>query len=114
MKAVGIPVMKQIDIYDPPMCCPTGICGPAVDPVLVELAAMLARLGREGVKVRRFNLAQQPAAFSGEPAVRNVLEESGVDGLPVVMVDGEIVVKGRYPSGTEMSDWLAMVKGKKS
>ncbi|MDH3390414.1 MAG: arsenic metallochaperone ArsD family protein, partial [Desulfobulbaceae bacterium] len=33
--------MSGIEIYDPPMCCPTGVCGPNVDPELVQFAADL-------------------------------------------------------------------------
>ncbi len=98
--------MRTLDIFDPPLCCPTGICGVNVNPALVELAALLPRLGRVGVKVRRFNLAQQPMAFASEPIIQELLRTSGVDGLPAFLVDGHLVLNGRYPLGTELSEWL--------
>ncbi len=55
--------MSKVQIYDKPMCCSTGVCGPEVDPVLPRFAADLDWLKSQGHAVERFNLAQQPAAF---------------------------------------------------
>ncbi len=62
-----IPNMKTIQVYDPPMCCSTGICGTDIDPDLVNFAAMLSQLGTHGIKVERYNLGQQPMAFVQNP-----------------------------------------------
>ena len=59
--------MTKLAVYDPPMCCSTGVCGPAVDPVLPRVAADLDWLKRQGVQVERYNLAQQPQAFASNP-----------------------------------------------
>lgn len=98
--------MKTLAIYDPPLCCPTGVCGPSVDPALVELAAVLARLGRRGVVVQRYNLAKQPMAFATQPEIKALLESGGVEALPAIMVDGQMAIKGRYPTADERSAWL--------
>ena len=66
--------MKTIQIYDPPMCCSTGICGTDIDPDLVSLAAMLSQLGTRGIKIERYNLGQQPMAFVQNAAVKSLLE----------------------------------------
>jgi hypothetical protein len=29
----------RLDVFDPAMCCSTGVCGPEVDPQLVQFAA---------------------------------------------------------------------------
>ena len=99
--------MKTLTVYDPPLCCPTGVCGPSVDPALVELAAVLARLGRRGVLVQRYNLAKQPMAFASHPEIKNLLENGGVEALPAILVDGQLVMHGRYPDAAERSAWLA-------
>jgi len=88
----------RIQIFDPPMCCSTGVCGPAVDPELVQFAADLDWLRRQGIEVERYNLAQEPAAFVNTPAVRAALAAEGNDCLPLTMVDGDLVCKGHYPS----------------
>ncbi|MCB9873597.1 MAG: arsenite efflux transporter metallochaperone ArsD, partial [Planctomycetaceae bacterium] len=78
--------MAKIEIYDKPMCCSTGICGPEVDPILPRFAADLDWLKTQGHQVERSNLAQQPAAFAGNASVREVLAAEGVDSLPLIVV----------------------------
>ncbi len=93
--------MKTILVYDPPMCCSTGVCGPDVDPLLPRFAGMLTQLENFGVKVKRHNLAQEPVAFAQNPQVRAMLEEEGVEVLPLIFVDNVLEMKGRYPETAE-------------
>ena len=88
----------KLQVFDPPMCCSTGVCGPAVDPKLVAFAADLEWLARQGVEVQRFNLSQQPAAFVENAAVKAELARHANDCLPLVLLDGEIMTRGRYPT----------------
>jgi len=88
----------KIQIYDPPMCCSTGVCGPGVDPELVRFAADLDWARRQGIQVERYNLSQEPAAFVANPAVKDLLTKEGNDCLPLVMVDGTVSFKGSYPT----------------
>ena len=64
------------------MCCSTGVCGTDIDPDLVNFAAMLSQLGTQGVKVERFNLAQQPLAFLRNREVNALLNTEGAEALP--------------------------------
>ena len=100
--------MPRIDVYDPPLCCSTGVCGPVVDPALPRFAGDLAWLGQNGVEVARFNLAQDPLAFTLNPAVLGILKGPGPDALPVVLVDGSIASQGRYPSREELASWTSV------
>jgi hypothetical protein len=86
-----------IRVFDPALCCPTGVCGPAVDPELARFSADLDWLKQQGVQVERFNLSQQPAAFAENSAVKQALER-GVEVLPLVLVGDRIAVEGAYPS----------------
>ncbi len=95
--------MTKLAVYDPPMCCSTGVCGPAVDPVLPRRAADLDWLKRQGVQVERYNLAQQPQAFASNPTVTAALREHGNDCLPLILVDGRIVSRGTYPERAELA-----------
>jgi len=88
----------MIEVFDPPLCCSTGVCGPEVDSALVRISADFKWLQDRGVQVRRFNLAQEPIAFMQHPLVKRVLEEKGDDGLPIVLMDGHVVSQGEYPS----------------
>lgn len=90
--------VKTIHVYDRPMCCSTGVCGPQVDPVLPQFAADLDWLKSQGHRVVRFNLAQQPAAFIENKSVQQLLGSEGTDCLPLVMVDGQIVSRRTYPT----------------
>lgn len=94
--------MKTLKIYDPPLCCPTGVCGPSVDPALTRIAADIAFLKSKDVPVERFNLAHHPAAF----ITPEVIAEMGAEGenLPLVIFDGKVIAKGRYPSRYELAD----------
>src|SRR3970282_2750576 len=89
--------MPTIQVFDPPMCCSTGVCGPGVDPALARFAADLEWLRGQGNAVERFNLAQQPGAFTANAAVKAALAQSGTRCLPLIVIDGWIVSSGTYP-----------------
>jgi arsenite methyltransferase len=94
-----------VEVYDPAMCCSTGVCGPAVDPILPRFAADLEWLGRQGVTVNRFNLAQQPAAFTSNDVVKQALASEGTKCLPLIAVNGEVVSKGVFPDRAALARW---------
>ena len=87
-----------VQVFDPPLCCASGVCGPAVDPELARISGDLAWLAAQGVEVRRFNLAQQPQAFLSNPTVAVMLRQRGDGTLPLVLCDGAVIATGRYPS----------------
>lgn len=97
--------MAIIRIFDPALCCSTGVCGVEVDQALMSFAADVAWAKRNGAQVERFNLAQQPLAFAENPTVKAFLERSGQEALPLILVDGEVALAGRYPDRTELARW---------
>jgi len=94
----------KLQVFDPPMCCPTGVCGPEVDPDLVRFAADLDWVARQGVTVERFNLTQQPAVFVSTQLVKETLQKEGNVCLPLVLADGAVVSKGAYPDRKALAD----------
>lgn len=96
--------MKTIEIYDPAMCCPTGLCGPSIDPELSRIAADLEQLKKKGVEVNRYNLSQSAGAFAENPLVKKLLEDDGTAVLPVIIVDNEVYKKQAYPSREELEE----------
>lgn len=100
--------MTHVRVFDPAMCCSTGICGPSVDPQLVRFAADLAWLEGQGVKVERFNLSQEPAKFAEDAAVKGALEAKGEGALPLVQVNGEVRSTGLYPDRAELARWAGV------
>ena len=97
--------MKTIQIYDPPMCCSSGVCGTDVDPGLAAFAGFLEKL-RRTAEVRRYNLGRQPLPFVENPLVKGLLDSEGAEALPVVIVDGAVLCKGRYPDAAEQAALL--------
>jgi hypothetical protein len=93
--------MKTIQVYDPPMCCSTGLCGTEIDPALVSFAAMLTELSQKGVKVERYNMGQQPMTFVQNPTVKALLDKESTAALPLILLDGEVYLKGRYLNDAE-------------
>jgi hypothetical protein len=93
-----------LEIFDPAMCCSTGVCGPDVDPKLVQFAADVKWLEEQGVVVRRFNLSQSPAAFVENEQVRGMLTEHGESALPAILLEGRVVSSGRYPIRAELAE----------
>ncbi len=99
--------MKKLEIYDPAMCCSTGVCGAEADPVLVAFAADLKWAADQGVAVQRYNLAQEPQAFAANPTVVGQLEAS-MDRLPIIAIDGNIVSTGVYLSRDQLAAKLGL------
>jgi len=104
--------MKTVQVYDKPMCCSTGICGPDVDPVLPTFAADLDWLKTQGHHVERYNLAQQPQAFIENKSIHQLLSTAGTECLPIVVIDGEVVSRSVYPSREDFSAWVDGTAGK--
>lgn len=104
--------MTTLTVYDPAMCCSTGICGAQVDQRLVDLAADLDWLKAQGVTVRRFGLSREPAEFAANDTIRRIMQDSEGDDLPVFMVDGVLKAKGRYPARAEMAEWVGLAAPK--
>jgi hypothetical protein len=99
--------MTDVKVFDPAMCCSTGVCGPAADRELARVAADLDWLASTGVSVERFNLSHQPEAFVAHGEVTEALRERGDSALPVVLVDGRKVMEGAYPSREQLARWAA-------
>jgi hypothetical protein len=102
--------MKSIQVFDPAMCCNTGVCGVDVDQQLVSFAADVDWAKQNGAQIERFNLGQQPMDFANNPAVKGFLERSGQEALPLILVDGKVALAGRYPNRSELARWADIVE----
>ncbi len=94
---------KLVEVFDPPMCCSSGVCGPKVDKRLVQFSAALEWLRGQGVQVERYNPTQQYEAFVNNATVVDTINAQGTECLPLILVDGEIVSYGGYPSKEELA-----------
>jgi hypothetical protein len=98
--------MPKLQVFDPAMCCPTGVCGPSVAPALPRFAADLEWLKSKGINVERHNLAQEVGAFTSNPVVKNELNSQGTNCLPLILVEGKIVSEGTYPTREQLAQFV--------
>lgn len=95
--------MNKLQVFDPPMCCSSGVCGPSVDAALVRFATDLRWLVNQRIAVERYNLAQEPQAFVASEAVKAELQQHGNDCLPVILLNGAVISTGCYPTRNELA-----------
>jgi hypothetical protein len=99
-----------VEIFDPPMCCPGGLCGPAIDPALLDINETLLRLRQEydgQLAVERYLLPGQAGKFMAAPAVIQALQAGGAGVLPMALVNGRVLTRGRYPTYEELVEAIA-------
>lgn len=100
--------MKKIEIFDPAMCCSTGVCGPVIDWELLRMATVISSLQEKGIAIKRHGLSSEPQNFISNPVISDILRKEGVEILPVTLVNGEIAKTKEYPSNKELSEWLGI------
>ena len=98
--------MKKMYIYEGAMCCSTGVCGPSPDEELMRVSTLVDKLTKSGASIERYNLTNNTKEFVENKTINNLLREKGEDILPVVMVNDEVVMTGRYPSNEEFYEIL--------
>ncbi|MBK1875557.1 arsenite efflux transporter metallochaperone ArsD [Pelagicoccus mobilis] len=98
--------MNTVEIYDPALCCSSGVCGPSPDTDLAEFAACVETLKSVGIAVKRYNLAQEPLAFAQNTIVKTVLETHGESSLPMIFVNGKANFRGVYPTQHQLEKLL--------
>ena len=98
--------MKKMYIYEGAMCCSTGVCGPSPDEELMRVSTLVDKLNKSGASIDRYNLTNNTKEFVENKTINNLLREKGEDILPVVMVNDEVVMTGRYPSNEEFYEIL--------
>jgi hypothetical protein len=95
-----------VEFFDPPLCCPTGLCGPTLDQSLLDVSDMILTLETEGLKVERYQMTGQPQAFLGNPDVMRLVREKQMAALPITAVRGQVVKVGAYPTLAEIKSYL--------
>jgi hypothetical protein len=92
----------RVEIFDPPMCCPTGLCGPTIDEVLLNVTEMILALRAEGTPVERYQMASNPQVFLSNPEVFRLVREQQLAALPITVVNGRAIKVGAYPTLSEV------------
>lgn len=99
-------VMLDVEFFDPPMCCPTGLCGPVLDQELLDLSEALFELKNRGYNVARYQMSSSPQMFLNQPEVMRLINAKQMESLPIVMIRGQVLTSGRYPKLSEMVEHL--------
>ncbi|TVQ12052.1 MAG: arsenical resistance operon transcriptional repressor ArsD [Balneolaceae bacterium] len=97
-----------VEVYDPAMCCSTGVCGTEVDDALVDFANDVKWLKSQGVDVIRYNLGQEPEAFKQQSLVLSRLQAEGSECLPLILINGDVVAEGGYPDRKQLITMLGL------
>lgn len=92
----------DVEFFDPPMCCPTGLCGPTLDQTLLDVNEMVLALQRNNLRVERYQMASNLNAFLGNTVVMKLVREKQMDALPIIVVRGKVIKVGAYPSADEI------------
>ncbi|MDF2612157.1 MAG: arsD [Lachnospiraceae bacterium] len=100
--------MKMMQIFEPAMCCSTGLCGVGVDPELLRISTVLNTLKKKEIVVERYNLSNAPRKFVANKAINSLIHEKGVHKLPATVIDGAVVLTGRYPTNDEIIEMLSL------
>ncbi|API89759.1 arsenite efflux transporter metallochaperone ArsD [Desemzia sp. C1] len=96
--------MTELAIYEPAMCCATGVCGPSVNEDLLQITSVINALDTlDGFQATRYSLSSNPQAFVDNASLSTLLQEKGAEALPVTLLNGEIVKVGDYPSMEEIT-----------
>ena len=98
--------VARVEIFDLPLCCPSGVCGPTVDQTLLDVNEMILALKREGIRVERYQMAGNPAAFLNNAEVMCLVRERQMAALPITVVQGHVIKVGAYPTLAEVKSHL--------
>ena len=95
-------VPADVEFFDPPMCCPSGLCGPTLDQTLLDINEMIMSIQRENLRVERYQMTSNPNAFLGNAEVMKLVREKQMNALPIIIVRGKVIKVGAYPSADEV------------
>lgn len=98
--------LMDVEIFDPPMCCPTGMCGPTIDQTLLDVSEMIAKLQSDGFRVDRYQMTTHPQAFLDNAEVMKLIRAKQMAALPIVVVRGRIIAESKYPGLAEVQENL--------
>ena len=99
---------KKIKLFEPGMCCPTGLCGPSIDLEVLRISTIVNTLEQKGIAIKRYNLTSNTKEFVSNEIVNDLLSKEGENVLPITLVDGKVEKKGVYPSNDEFTKWTGI------
>lgn len=99
---------KKIEIFEPGMCCPSGLCGPSVDLEILRISTVVKMLEKNNVDIKRYNLISNTSEFISNKVINDMIKEKGEQVLPVTIVDGKVEKQGVYPTNDDFTKWTGI------
>lgn len=96
----------DMEIFDPPVCCPTGTCGPTQDQTLLDVNEMIVTLESEGFHIERYQMTTHPEVFLNNSDVMRLVNEKKTNALPITVIRGKLVSEGKYITLSEVRQHL--------
>lgn len=103
--------MKAVRIYEPVMCCNTGVSGVGIDSELMRMSKLMKIFLKEGIDMKRLDLSKTPQEFMKNTEVMGLIQEKKTDILPITVVEDKVVLMGRYPTNEEFAKFLEIPIG---
>ncbi len=100
------PKQADVEFFDPPICCPTDVCGPTIDQTLLDVNEMTMALTSQGFSVARYQMTSHPNAFLGNTEVIKLVREQQMAALPITVVRGKVIKTQTYPILEEVKQYL--------
>lgn len=98
--------MSKIEIFEAAGCCTTSSVVVSDEAVKWNASAEWAK--KNGVDIRRYNLVKNPQQFLNTPVISGVLNTSGMESLPVTLLDGKLVMAGKLPTREDIARWAGI------
>ena len=95
-----------LEIFEPSLCCESGVCGPEPDKVLIDLQNTIQLLKKVGIETKRYAINQAPLVFVQNAVVRDFIKANGPGKLPLVLLDSQIIKTGGYPTTDELKAFV--------
>lgn len=94
----------KIEFFEPPMCCPTGLCGPSPDEKLIRLSQNIEYLKNRypGIEIERYMITTHPMKFRENEDIYKLVKDNGRKILPITAYNGDVIKSGEYPTLEEM------------
>ena len=100
-----------LEVFEPSLCCESGVCGPEPDRVLIELQNTIQLLNKAEVEVKRYAINQAPLVFIQNTVVRDFIKANGPNKLPLVLLDDKVIKSEGYPTIDELKVHIPSLNG---
>ena len=97
--------MSNIEIFEAAGCCATSSVVVSDEAIKWNASAEWAK---NGVDIQRYSLAKNPQQFLNTPVIKEFLNTSGMESLPVTLLDGKLVMAGKLPTREDIARWAGI------